>query len=63
MSMAPANNPLASYNYLVVNYKSDSALYFYYLHPSKVSVASLKAASAALTSYSLNSNSEAHSVY
>jgi hypothetical protein len=48
--MATANYDLADDNYFLVTSKSTSALDFYETHPSKVSEASLKAATPAATS-------------
>lgn len=45
----------------MVKIKSPSALAFYEVHPSKVSVASFKAETALVTSYSLKANSSEHS--
>lgn len=60
MSSITAKKFLFSESYLFVMAKSPTALTCWDEHPSKVSVASLKAATASLTSLSLKVNSSAH---
>jgi len=56
------NSAVFCFNCFLVMAKSDLALIYCYLHPSKVSLASYKAALASSTAFSLNSNSSLHSL-